>query len=215
MTCAAMVEAIRDSLARRPVVLVLSGGLGPTEDDLTREAVAEALGRPLEHRDDLLGEIQERFASRGWTMGDSNRKQALIPRGASAIPLAGTAPGFSRLARRDLGGGPARRALGTEADVGKTVEPLLRTGDAAAQPSRQTHPHLRHRRVHARRRCWVDSTGRPRPPSARGPIWMESPSSCAGQASPEGESRLGYRGKGSADASWASASTASAARACR
>lgn len=91
---AAMVEAIRAALARRPAVLVLSGGLGPTEDDLTREAVAEALGRPLEHRDDLLAEIQARFASRGWTMGDSNRKQALIPHGASAIPLAGTAPGF-------------------------------------------------------------------------------------------------------------------------
>jgi nicotinamide-nucleotide amidase len=73
---------------------VLSGGLGPTEDDLTREAVAEALGRPLEHRDDLLEAIRARFASRGWAMGDSNRKQALIPRGATAIPLTGTAPGF-------------------------------------------------------------------------------------------------------------------------
>jgi nicotinamide-nucleotide amidase len=91
---AAMVEAIRSGLARRPVVLVLSGGLGPTEDDLTREAVAEALDRPLEHRDDLLDEIKARFAFRGFVMGDVNRKQALIPRGASAIPLAGTAPGF-------------------------------------------------------------------------------------------------------------------------
>lgn len=91
---AAMVEAIRAALARRPLVLVLSGGLGPTEDDLTREAVAEALHRPLEQRDDLLDQIKARFASRGFVMGDINRKQALIPRGASAIPLAGTAPGF-------------------------------------------------------------------------------------------------------------------------
>jgi nicotinamide-nucleotide amidase len=90
----AMVEAIREGLARRPVMLVLSGGLGPTEDDLTREAVAEALDLPLEHRDDLLAEIKARFASRGFVMGDNNRKQALIPRDASAIPLAGTAPGF-------------------------------------------------------------------------------------------------------------------------
>jgi nicotinamide-nucleotide amidase len=89
-----MVAAIRDSLARRPVVLVLSGGLGPTEDDLTREAVAEALGRPLVHHEELLQLIRARFASRGWVMSESNRKQALIPRGASAIPLTGTAPGF-------------------------------------------------------------------------------------------------------------------------
>ncbi len=90
----AMVAAIRDSVSRRPVILVLSGGLGPTEDDLTREAVAEALGRPLEHHEDLLEQIRARFASRGFIMGDSNRKQALIPQGATAIPLTGTAPGF-------------------------------------------------------------------------------------------------------------------------
>ena len=90
----AIVTAIRDSLARHPEVLVLSGGLGPTEDDLTREATAEALGLPLEHHEDLLQEIQKRFASRGFTMGDSNRKQAQLPRGATAIPISGTAPGF-------------------------------------------------------------------------------------------------------------------------
>jgi nicotinamide-nucleotide amidase len=89
-----MVDAIRDSLTRRPAVLVLSGGLGPTEDDLTREATAEALGRPLEHHEELLELIRARFASRGFTMGESNRKQASIPQGASVIPLAGTAPGF-------------------------------------------------------------------------------------------------------------------------
>lgn len=91
---AAMVQAIKDSLARRPVVLVLSGGLGPTEDDLTREAVAEALGRPLEHHEDLLEAIRARFAARGFKWGESNRKQALIPRGMTSIPLTGTAPGF-------------------------------------------------------------------------------------------------------------------------
>src|SRR5450756_235017 len=50
----AIVTAIRESLARGPVVLVLSGGLGPTDDDLTREAAAEALDRPLEHHESLL-----------------------------------------------------------------------------------------------------------------------------------------------------------------
>jgi nicotinamide-nucleotide amidase len=90
----AMVAAIRDTLSRHPEVLVLSGGLGPTEDDLTREAVAQALGLNLEHHQELLEEIQAKFAARGFTMGESNRKQALLPDGATAIPLSGTAPGF-------------------------------------------------------------------------------------------------------------------------
>jgi nicotinamide-nucleotide amidase len=92
---AAIVSAIRESLDRQPTVLVLSGGLGPTEDDLTREAAADALGRPLEHREELLELIRERFASRGFIMGESNRKQASLPQGASAIPISGTAPGFT------------------------------------------------------------------------------------------------------------------------
>ena len=96
---AALTAAIRDSLARRPAVLVLSGGLGPTEDDLTREAVAAALDVPLEHHQDLLDAITARFTSRGWITSDSNRKQALIPAGATAIPFSGTAPGFTL--RRD------------------------------------------------------------------------------------------------------------------
>ncbi len=91
----AIVTAIRESLSRHPTVLVLSGGLGPTEDDLTREATAEALHRPLEHHEDLLILIRERFASRGFTMGESNRKQAALPQGASPIPISGTAPGFT------------------------------------------------------------------------------------------------------------------------
>jgi nicotinamide-nucleotide amidase len=90
----AIVAAIKESIAREPEVLVLSGGLGPTEDDLTREATADALQRPLQLHEGLLEQIRERFASRGYRMGDSNRKQALLPRGAVALPIAGTAPGF-------------------------------------------------------------------------------------------------------------------------
>jgi nicotinamide-nucleotide amidase len=89
-----IVGTIRDALARRPEVLVLSGGLGPTEDDLTREATAEALGVPLEHHEELLEQIRDRFAARGYEMGESNGKQAQLPQGATAIPIAGTAPGF-------------------------------------------------------------------------------------------------------------------------
>jgi len=128
---AAMVAAVEDSLARRPVLLVLSGGLGPTEHDLTREAVAEALGRPLEHHEELLDQIRARFASRGFVMGDSNRKQALIPRGASAIPLTGTAPGFylqhDRTLVIALPGVPWELRQMWE----DTVEPLLQTRGTA------------------------------------------------------------------------------------
>lgn len=90
----AIAQAILSSLLRAPDVLLISGGLGPTDDDLTREAVADALGRPLVHHQELLDQIRERFAAFGLTMGDSNRKQALIPEGATAIPFTGTAPGF-------------------------------------------------------------------------------------------------------------------------
>jgi nicotinamide-nucleotide amidase len=92
---AALTAAINDSLDRRPAVLVLSGGLGPTEDDLTREAVAAALNVPLDHQDDLLQAIKDRFAHRGFAWSESNRKQALLPRGATALPFLGTAPGFT------------------------------------------------------------------------------------------------------------------------
>jgi nicotinamide-nucleotide amidase len=92
---AAMKGAIRESLLRRPAILILSGGLGPTEDDLTREAVSSALGLPLEHREELLDAIRERFASRGLSMASSNRKQASIPTGAIPLSFAGTAPGFA------------------------------------------------------------------------------------------------------------------------
>jgi nicotinamide-nucleotide amidase len=90
----AIASALQAALIRRPDVVILSGGLGPTEDDLTREAVSSALGRPLEHHDELLVQIQARFTQLGIHMGDSNRKQALIPEGATAIPFIGTAPGF-------------------------------------------------------------------------------------------------------------------------
>ena len=123
---AEIVAAIHDSLAREPLVLILSGGLGPTEDDLTREAVSEALGRPLEHHEDLLEEIRERFARRDFVMTDSNRKQASLPRGASAIPISGTAPGFTL----DEGGTLVVALPGVPWELKEmwtgTLEPLLR-----------------------------------------------------------------------------------------
>ena len=90
----AISRAIMSALLRAPDILIISGGLGPTEDDLTRESVADALDRALVSHDDLLAAIRARFEELGIQMGDSNRKQALIPKGATPIPLVGTAPGF-------------------------------------------------------------------------------------------------------------------------
>ncbi|RJP64107.1 MAG: CinA family nicotinamide mononucleotide deamidase-related protein [Candidatus Abyssobacteria bacterium SURF_17] len=89
-----MAEAVRVALGRADIVIT-SGGLGPTEDDLTREVVADVFGAPLEFHQGLYDQIEELFKRHGFTMSPNNRKQAFIPRGATPIenPV-GTAPGF-------------------------------------------------------------------------------------------------------------------------
>ena len=75
-------------------ILIFSGGLGPTEDDLTREAVAEALGVGLRRDPEIVRSLEERFAARGWKMAPNNAKQAEILEGATVLPNPnGTAPG--------------------------------------------------------------------------------------------------------------------------
>ncbi|MBI4556112.1 MAG: CinA family nicotinamide mononucleotide deamidase-related protein [Candidatus Hydrogenedentes bacterium] len=87
-------QALDDVLNRADVV-VISGGLGPTEDDITRECIAELLGRPLEFRPELFQQLEARFARLGVRMTDNNRKQALAPQGAIGIENPnGTAPGL-------------------------------------------------------------------------------------------------------------------------
>lgn len=71
-------RCVREALDRADLV-ICSGGLGPTPDDVTREAVALALGRPLEFRQELLDQIQARFSAMGRTMSESNRRQAYVP----------------------------------------------------------------------------------------------------------------------------------------
>ncbi|MYE21831.1 MAG: competence/damage-inducible protein A, partial [Synechococcus sp. SB0662_bin_45] len=88
-------EAVREA-SRRCRLLVTTGGLGPTTDDLTTQAIANCFGQPLELREDVWATITARYRTRGQPIPDSNRKQALLPRGATVIPNpTGTAPGMS------------------------------------------------------------------------------------------------------------------------
>lgn len=78
----------------RSDILIFVGGLGPTEDDLTREAVAEALGLKLQRDPQIVQQLEERFASRGWKMTPNNAKQADVIQGATVLPnINGTASG--------------------------------------------------------------------------------------------------------------------------
>ena len=75
--------------------ILATGGLGPTDDDVTRQAFAEFLGVELQLRDELLEKIQDFFVRRGLEMPDRNRIQAHIPAGARSLPNnRGTAPGI-------------------------------------------------------------------------------------------------------------------------
>jgi nicotinamide-nucleotide amidase len=89
-----MKEVIREA-AKRSQIVITTGGIGPTEDDLTREVIAEVFQRPLTFQPHLMEQIETLFKKRGFRMVESNRKQAYIPKGS--IPIEnpkGTAPGF-------------------------------------------------------------------------------------------------------------------------
>jgi nicotinamide-nucleotide amidase len=90
-----MVAAIKD-LVHGADALIVCGGLGPTPDDVTREALAAVMGVDLERRDDLVEHIASLFGSRGRDMPDNNLRQADVPRGATVLhnPM-GTAPGLA------------------------------------------------------------------------------------------------------------------------
>ena len=89
-----LAEAFRDALNRVPVVIT-SGGLGPTEDDLTRETVAELLGRRLQRNDEVVRAIEARFRSFKRDMPAVNLRQAMVPEGAEVLENPrGTAPGL-------------------------------------------------------------------------------------------------------------------------
>jgi len=87
-------EAVRDALGRSRLVLT-TGGLGPTRDDLSKHAVSELYGLPLEFHQDIWDELAERWARMGRKLGERNRGQAEVPRGALVLKNRwGTAPGL-------------------------------------------------------------------------------------------------------------------------
>ena len=100
----AVVGDSRDELAHiisallgRVDLLILCGGLGPTDDDVTREAVAVALDRPLAEDEAITARLRERFKARGFAMPmpETNRRQAMVPAGAAVIQnTKGSAPGL-------------------------------------------------------------------------------------------------------------------------
>ena len=89
-----LADVFRQALGRSDVV-VLTGGLGPTDDDLTRDVVSEVLQLPMTIDETIVARIRARFARRGLTMPEVNRRQAQVPRGAIALDNPnGTAPGL-------------------------------------------------------------------------------------------------------------------------
>src|SRR5512132_4155565 len=90
----AIEQAIEESVGRCDVLLI-SGGIGPTEDDLTRQALSAVMNAPLEPNDVWLAELEKFFRARRRPMPEGNKIQAMIPRGATMIfNHAGTAAGI-------------------------------------------------------------------------------------------------------------------------
>src|SRR5512136_3222949 len=90
-----LIEEVLREATQRSSIVITTGGLGPTEDDLTREGVAKVFQLPLVFQPHLMEEIEAMFKRGGFRMTENNRKQAFIPEGA--IPIEnpkGTAPGF-------------------------------------------------------------------------------------------------------------------------
>lgn len=94
-------QAVQEALSRAALVIV-TGGLGPTSDDRTREVIAELLGRKLQCDVSVLRHLEKFFAERGRTVSDNARVQAMVPEGAVVLPNHfGTAPGLIMITGRE------------------------------------------------------------------------------------------------------------------
>ncbi|NJN49442.1 MAG: CinA family nicotinamide mononucleotide deamidase-related protein, partial [Alkalinema sp. RL_2_19] len=92
-----------EQAASRANLLIFTGGLGPTPDDLTTATIAKTFNTPLVERSAVWADIQAKFAQRGRTLTDNNRKQAMLPEGAAILPNpVGTAPGMIWSPRSEL-----------------------------------------------------------------------------------------------------------------
>jgi nicotinamide-nucleotide amidase len=90
----AIAEALKDAMTRAEIILV-TGGLGPTSDDITREAASEAFGKKLHFHQEILDGISAKFAERKFAMNDLQRAQAMVPEGGVVLQNKnGTAPGL-------------------------------------------------------------------------------------------------------------------------
>src|SRR5205823_8885785 len=91
----ARIAAVLSLAMSRADVVLITGGLGPTQDDITREGLASALGVRLVRVPEIEGFLREKFAGMGRDMPESNLRQADVPEGArSILPERGTAPGL-------------------------------------------------------------------------------------------------------------------------
>ena len=87
-------EAIFEA-SNRSEILITTGGLGPTPDDITTKVIAETFDTPLEQRNDILLDLKNKSRSRGRNLSESQKKQSLVPKGATIINnYSGTAPGI-------------------------------------------------------------------------------------------------------------------------
>jgi nicotinamide-nucleotide amidase len=135
-TCQVLLQA-----AESCDLILVTGGLGPTEDDLTRQALADAAGLPLEFHAPSLERLRAFFAARGREMPERNRVQALAPKSAGVLPnTCGTAPGL----RVELRGTPCYALPGVPFEMrtmfDRDVEPHLNAaGEGAILLSRRMH----------------------------------------------------------------------------
>jgi len=87
-------QSLKSALERKPFMVITTGGLGPTYDDMTLEGVARALGVPLEENPEALKMIQDKYASLSLELTPARRKMARLPKGSAALPNpVGMAPG--------------------------------------------------------------------------------------------------------------------------